>query len=82
MTSVFSCHTCVLVLCTDARPRCIWPFHCGPSEFDGHICGCVVDWALGKQRLVPALESLLVNLGNMSKQDETTETHDHVLFDV
>lgn len=46
---------------------------------NGHICGCVVDWSLGKgplgeQRLVPALESLLVNLGNMSKQNDTKES--------
>lgn len=43
------------------------------------IYGRFVDWALGKgrlgeQRLVPALESLLVNLGNMFKQNEAKES--------
>lgn len=79
MTSVLSCPTCVIVLWREARSRHIWLFHCGPSESGGHICGCVVDWSLGKgplggQRLVPALESLLVNLGNMSKQNDTKES--------
>lgn len=79
MTSVLSCTTCVIVLWREARSRHIWLFHRGPSESDGHIYGRVVDWALGKgrlgeQRLVPALESLLVNLGNMSKQNEAKES--------